>query len=282
MSGARQTQRGRSAANMLRYVLLLTIGLIVVLPLVWAVVASFKPLDEVYAFPPTWSLADPQWSNYNEAATRMPLPRFALNSALITVPSVVGAVLTSSMAGYAFAVLPWRGKRFWFALLLASLVVPTQVLLIPRFVMFHWLGWVGTYNKPLIVPAWLGGGAFNVLLFRQFFRTIPREVCEAAVLDGASRWQVYHRVLLPLSTPVIITAALLSFVIHWQEFLDPLIYLSDFRTYPLALGLRMYQSMAGTWGNLLMAASVMVLVPVAVLVVVFSRHISSGVRLGQS
>ncbi len=256
-----------------RYGLLVLGGVVVALPMLWAVMASLQPLDRVYTFPPSWSLDDPQWSNYREAATRMPLARFALNSLIISLASLFGAVLTSSMAGYAFARLPWRGKRFWFVLLLASLIVPAQMLLVPRFVIFQWLGWVGTY-KPLIVPAWLGGGAFNVLLFRQFFRTIPREVSEAAVLDGASSWHIYSRIMLPMAKPVVITAALLSLVIHWQEFMDPLIYLSDFRTYPLSLGLRMYQSMAGTWTNLLMAASLLSLVPVAVVFVLFSKHLS--------
>ncbi len=258
-----------------RYGLLLLVGLIVILPLAWAVTASLKPLEQVYEYPPTWSIDHPQWSNYRQAAVTMPLLRFALNSTIITVTSVIGAVLTSSMAGYAFARLPWRGKRFWFILLLASLIVPAQVLLIPRFIIFQWMGWVGTY-KPLIVPAWLGGGAFNVLLFRQFFRSIPREITEAAVIDGASAWHIYSRIMLPLSKPVLVTAALLSFVIHWQEFLDPLIYLSDFRTYPLALGLRMYQSMAGTWANLLMAASVIALAPVAVVFLLSNRHLAAA------
>ncbi len=261
-----------------RYVLLSGVALLAAMPLIWALLASLKPLDQVYAYPPTWSLDDPQWSNYPAAVSKLPLLRFGFNSTVITVASVIGAVLTASMAGYAFARLRWRGKRFWFLLLLASMLIPTQVLLIPRFMIFQSLGWVGTY-KPLIVPAWLGGGAFNVLLFRQFFRSIPREVEEAALLEGASRWQVYRWIMLPMAKPAVIAAALLSFVFHWQEFLDPLIYLSDFRTYPLSLGLRMYQSMAGTWGNLLMAAALISLLPVAALFVLCQKHIAGGLRL---
>ena len=268
----------RRAGTILRYGLLCGVSALVVLPLVWAVVASLKPLDEVYAFPPDWSLDNPQWSNYPTAAAKLPQLRFGLNSMVITVASVVGAVLTSSMAGYAFARLGWRGKRIWFVLLLASMLIPAQVLLIPRFLIVQWLGWVGTY-KPLIVPAWLGGGAFNVLLFRQFFRSIPREVEEAALLEGASRWQIYCRIMLPMAKPAEVAAALLSFVFHWQDFLNPLIYLSDFQTYPLSLGLRMYQSMAGTWANLLMAAALMSLLPVVVVFVVCQKHITGGLRL---
>ena len=280
MMAATHTPRSKRhlAGNVLAYLVLIAAGCFVALPLTWAVLASLKPLDEVYVFPPRWSTDSVQWSNYAQAAAIMPLARFFLNSVVIAVTSVAGAVLTSSMAGYAFARLPWRGKRFWFVLLLASLVIPAQVLLIPRFFVFQSLGWVGTY-KPLIVPAWLGGGAFNVLLFRQFFRTVPRELTEAALLDGASPWQIYLRIMLPLAKPAVIAAGLLSFVIHWQEFLDPLIYLSDFRTYPLSLGLRMYQSMAGVWGNLLMAASLLALLPVAVLFILLQKHLVGGLRI---
>ena len=273
---ARQRPARRPAAT--RYVLLIGTGCVVALPLLWALLASLKALDEFYAYPPTWSIEQPQWSNYRQAAAKLPLFRFLFNSTVITVSSVMGAVLTSSMAGYAFARLPWRGKRFWFVVLLASMMIPAQVLLIPRFLIFQTLGWVGTY-KPLIVPAWLGGGAFNVLLFRQFFRSIPREVEEAALIDGASPWQVFARIMLPAAKPAVVAAGLLSFVLHWQEFLDPLIYLSDFRTYPVALGLRMYQSLAGVWGNLLMAAALIALLPVAVVFGVFHRHLAGGLRV---
>lgn len=145
----------------------------------------------------------------------------------------------------------------------------------PRFLLFDALGWIGTY-KPLIVPAWLGGGAFNIFLFRQFFRAIPRELEEASCLDGATTWGTYWFIMMPAARPAVVVAALLSFVYHWQEFLDPLLYLSDFSTYPISLGLRMLQSMAGTWANLLMAASLISLIPVVVVFFVCERHITRG------
>ena len=245
------------------------------LPMAWAVVSSLKPLDEVYAFPPSFRVADPQWSNYREALTRLPVPRFLLNSLLITSTSVLGAVWASSMAGYALARGRFCGRGLCFLLVIGSMLFPAQVLLVPRFILYDLLGWVGTY-KPLIVPAWLGGGAFNVFLFRQFFRATPREYDDAAQLDGATAWQTYLHVLLPIAKPAVITAILLSFVYHWQDFLDPLIYLSDFKTYPISLGLRMYQSMAGTWANLLMAASIVALVPVLIVFVICERYVMRG------
>lgn len=253
---------------------------VMVLPLVWAVASSIKPLDEVYAFPPSFWANDPQWTNYAEAATRLPLFRFLLNSLVISISAATGAVLTSSMAGYALARFSFRGRTLCMVIVIASMLMPTMVLLIPRYVLFSSLGWVGTY-KPLIVPAWLGGGAFNILLFRQFFRRVPRELDEAAMLDGATPWQTYWNVLLPAVRPATVTAALLSFVIHWREFLDPLIYLSDFQTFPISLGLRMYQSLSGTWMNLLMAASVVALVPVFVLFVVGEKWLLVGLGVVQ-
>ena len=179
------------------------------------------------------------------------------------------------MAGYALARLRFRGRRLCFWLIVGSMLVPAQVLLVPRFLLFDLLGWVNTY-KPLIVPAWLGGGAFNIFLFRQFFLSIPSELGDAAELDGASVWQTYRHIYIPAARPAVVTAALLSFVYHWQDFLDPLIYLSDFMTYPISLGLRMYQSMADTWANLLMATSLIALLPVAIVFLLCDRYIMRG------
>lgn len=248
------------------------------LPVVWAALSSLKPLDEIYAFPPSFTVSDPQWSNYSEAMARLPVLRFLLNSLLITAASTVGAVLTASMAGYALARLKFRGRSLLFALLMLSMIIPAQVLLIPRFLLYDLLGWVNTY-KPLIVPAWLGGGAFNIFLFRQFFRTIPLHLEEASSLVGATPWQSYWHVMLPVARPATITALLLSFVYHWQDFLDPLIYLSDFQTYPISLGIRMFQSQAGTWANLLMATSLIALVPVAIMFFLCEKHIMRGLRI---
>ncbi len=257
------------------YLSLIAVCAVMLMPVAWALMSSLKPLEEVYTFPPSFSLTDPQWSNYAEALTRLPVARFLANSILIAGVSVVGAVLTSSMAGYILARGRFRGRRLCFLLVIASMLIPGPVLLVPRFLLFDLLGWVDTY-KPLIVPAWLGGGAFNIFLFRQFFRAIPREVDDAARLDGATMWQTYWHILLPMAKPAAVTAALLSFVYHWQDFLDPLIYLSDFNTYPISLGLRMYQSMAGTWANLLMATSLIALIPVAIVFFLCEGHIMRG------
>lgn len=242
------------------------------LPLLWTLATSVKPLEEAYAFPPTLWPREWRWSNYAQVFEQLPFVRFVLNSLVITLGAVVGAVLTSSMAGYALARLAWRGKRLWFVLLLASMMLPAQVLLIPHFLIAGSLDWIGTY-KPLIVPAWLGGGAFNVFVFRQYARMIPRELEESALLDGATRWQFYRHVLMPLARPIVVTVAFLSFVYHWQAFLNPLLYLSDFRTFTVSVGLRMFQTMAGTWINVLMAATVLAALPPLLLFAVLQRFL---------
>lgn len=281
LRGHRSRHR-RRLWTFLRLGVLVVFGLGFMLPLIWAFCASLKPLDQVYVFPPQFRPRPPQWDNYRQildpGVARLPFPRFLLNTAVISVASVIGTVLTSSMAGYALARLPWRSREFWFIVLLITMMLPGQVLLIPHFLIYKNLGWVNTY-KPLIVPAWLGGGAFFVFLFRQFFRSVPRELEEAALIDGASRWQIYWELMLPLARPAVATVAVLSFIGHWQEFMGPLIYLSDFERYPISLGLRMFQNIGGSWTNLLMAASLVSLLPLAVLFLLVQRYFVRGLFL---
>ena len=257
------------------YAALLPFVFLALWPIVWALGISLAPLDEVYSGGRSLFASDAQWGNYREAASRLPLARFLLNSLFISGASVIGAVLTSSMAGYALARVRFRGRGWVLVAVLASMMVPGAVLLVPRFLLYDALGWVGTY-KPLIVPAWLGGGAFNVLLFRQFFRTVPASVADAARLDGATPWQTYRFVLLPMVKPAVVAAAMLSFVYHWQSFMDPLIYLSDYHKHPISLGLRMYQSTSSTYPNLLMAVSLIALAPVAMMFFVGERWVMRG------
>lgn len=257
---------------------LLAVSLIFLTPVLWAMSAALKPLDEAYRFPPSLSIETLQWSNFPTALGRLPYARFVANTLVLCIATVIGTVLTASMAGYSLSRLRWPGRSVCFGLVLVTMMFPQQILLIPHFLMFSKLGWVNTY-KPLIVPAWLGGGAFFVFLFRQFFRRIDPAYDEAALLDGATHWQVYRYIMLPMARPAVVTVAVLAFLGTWHEFLAPLIYLSDIDRYPLSLGLRMYQALEGAWVNLLMAASLVAVVPVAVLFLLAQRHIISALRL---
>ncbi len=260
------------------YAVLLALCLLQVGPFIWAIQTSLSPLEDAFTVEQSGhaeqlvSDAGLTGQYYADVFKTLPFGRYLLNSLIISLSGTIGAVLTSAMAGYALARLPIRFKGVWFGLLIASMMMPTQILLLSHFLMFESLGWFGTY-KPLIVPAWLGGGAFNVFLFRQAFRSISREVEEAALTDGATRWQFFTRILLPMSRPTVVVVAILSFVFHWQSFLYPLIYLSDFETFPVSVGLRMYQTLAGTWVNELMAASVIAMIPVVLVFAIGQRWI---------
>jgi multiple sugar transport system permease protein len=269
---------GITAGNVMAMIVLLALSIGFLLPFIWSFSASLKPLGKVYEFPPGLMVGDPHWINYPEALGKLPFGRFLLNTLVICLASVAGQLLTGSMAGYAFARLRWPGRNVMFFILLAGMMLPSEVLLIPHFVLFQKLDWVNTY-KPLIVPSWLGGSAFFIFLFRQFFRAVPSELEQAARLDGASEWQIYWRIFLPLSKPVLITVGLMSFVAHWQEFMRPLIYLSDFNRYPVSMGLRMYQTMEGSFVNLLMAASLVATVPLVILFLVGQRYFTRSLLL---
>ena len=258
--------------------ILLVLGAAFLFPILWSVTASIKPLGEVYEFPPRLWVQDPQWSNYERAMSKLPFFAFMANTVIITVAATAGQVFSSSLVGYAFARLRWRGRELWFIVLLATMMLPGQILLIPHYLIYKNLGWVNTY-KPLIVPYWLGGGAFFIFLFRQFFKGIPRELEEAARIDGASDWQIYSRIFLPNAKPAIATVAVMSFIGHWKEFMGPLIYLSDFQRYPISLGLHMYNSLEGSWINYLMAASVVALGPLVILFFLAQRYFVKGLLL---
>lgn len=261
-----------------RYILLLSVTVLLCMPLLWALSTSLRPLEEAYRTDVPMLSDPPRWDNYAHALDRLPMWRFAFNSFVISAASVFGTLLSTSLAGYAFARMQWRGRSLCFALVLATLVIPSQIYLIPHFLLFKYLGWINTY-KPLIVPSFLAVDTFYVFLFRQFFKSIPRALSDAAVLDGAGHGQVYRHIMLPLAKPVVITVAVMNFIYHWQDFLRPLIYLNDFEKYPIALGLRMYQTMEGDWVNYLMAASLLSLIPVALLFLFAQRFIARGMAL---
>lgn len=261
------------------YVVALGLSVVFLFPLVWAVGASLKPLLEVYRYPPSLLFWPLRWDNYTEAIAKLPFLRFITNTLMISTAATLGQVLSASMVGYAFARLRWRGRNFWFVCLLATMMLPGQVLLIPNYLIFKNLGWVNTY-KPLIVPAWLGGGAFFIFLFRQFFRGVPADLTDAAHIDGASEIRIYASIILPLARPVMITVGVLSFMGNWQEFMMPLIYLSDYQLYPISMGLRMYQQVeGGSYVHYLMAASVVALCPLVLLFFFAQRHITQSLLL---
>jgi multiple sugar transport system permease protein len=266
------------------YALLVIGSALFIVPFLFALSASLKKLDGVYAYPPTLIPAEPQWANYTRAVTLLPFGLFLANSCLVTVACVVGQLLTGALVAYSFARLRWPGRDVMFIVLLSTMMLPGQVTMIPTFIMWTHLrdltgiDWVGTF-KPLIVPAFLGGAPVYIFLMRQFFKGIPLELEEAARIDGCSTFQIFRRIVLPLSRPVLATVGVLSFISHWHDFMGPLIYLDRVETYTLQLGLRMFQTVNGGFTHYLMAASILVLMPVLLLFFFAQRQLVRGIAL---
>ena len=184
-------------------------------------------------------------------------------------------LLSSSLVGYGFARLRFRGRNLWFVLTIASIMLPPQVTLIPLYILFHQLGWLDTF-LPLIVPSWFGGGALNIFLMRQFFLGIPKEIDDAALIDGAGPFTIWWRIYVPLSRPVMVTVALLTTLGIWNDFLGPLIYLTRPENYTLALGLSRFQGQFVTRSDYLMAISTLMVIPMVILFVFAQRYIVKG------
>lgn len=271
-------------AQVASYVALCTLGALFLMPFVWALSASFKSNAAIYEFPPNFIPNPAHPENYREAFSVLPFWQFAMNSAFITLTCVVGQVLTGSVVAYSFARLRWPGREAWFVVLLGTLMLPPQVTMVSTFVGWTQLrgvtgrDWVDTFY-PLIVPSFLGGSGMLIFLMRQFFKTLPLELDDAARIDGCSTWTTFWRVMLPLSRPVLATVAVLSFIGHWHDFLGPLIYLNSVNNYTLQIGLRMFQDINGSRMNLLMAASMIVLLPVLILFFCAQRYLVKGIVL---
>jgi len=254
-------------------------------PLLWLVSTALKPIEETMRVPPVWIPSKLMWTNFADAMTYgadklgyIPFLVYARNTLILCVLVVAGTVASNTLVAYSFARLKWKGRDAMFAATLATMMVPFPVLMVPTFALFRHLEWIGTF-RPLWVPAWFGS-AFSIFLLRQFFRTIPFELSEAAKIDGASEWRVFRDVVLPLCKPAIAVVALFSFMGTWNDFLGPLIYLLDQKTFTLALGLQFYQSQhGGTQWNLLMAASTIVVAPVIVLFFFTQRLFIQGIAL---
>jgi ABC-type glycerol-3-phosphate transport system permease component len=257
------------------YGFLVLVAVVLLLPLVWMLSASLKGDEEIFAIPPTWIPETFQWSNYAEVFERMPFLAYLRNTTFITVLTIVGTVLSSSLVAYAFACLHWPGRDKLFIFVIATMMLPLHVIMVPLYVIFRELGWLNTF-KPLIVPAWLGGGAFNIFLLRQFFLGIPKELFDAARIDGCSEFRIYRTIALPLARPALITVAILTFMFAWNDFLGPLIYLSDQAKNTLALGLALFVGQHSTEWGILMAASIIMMIPMMVIFFAFQRYFIRG------
>lgn len=268
----------RLVGRALLHAILILLGITFMVPLVWTLSTSLKLPGLVFTRPIQW-IPDPiRWENYREVWTILPMHLFIRNTMIISVASVIGAIISTSLCGFSFARLRWPGRNQLFALVVGTMMLPGAVLLVPQFILFRTLGWIDTF-LPLIVPAWLGGGAFYIFLYRQFCSNIPYEMDEAAIMDGAGYFRIYWQIILPLTRPALITIGLFSFLSHYNDFMGPLIYLNSNRLYTLSLGLRMYQGRFGYDWHWVMAASAITIAPVLVIFFVAQEQFISGVQL---
>lgn len=257
---------------------LLVIGAIVFfLPFFWMVSTSLKPLNETMQVPPKWWPSVPQWQNYPQAVAGMKhFWLFTLNTLIVAVLSVIGTVLSSALAAYGFSRLQWKNRERVFILVMAGMMLPFAVSVVPMYALFRNLDWIGTL-KPLWVPAFFAP-AFSVFLLRQFFLTLPRELNEAARIDGCSEFRIFWQIILPLSKPALAVVALFQFLGSWNDFFGPLVYLTEPKHFTLALALQNFQSQhGGTPWHYLMAAVVLVTLPVVVLYFLCQRSLTEGI-----
>lgn len=260
------------------YLLLLAGSVVMLIPLAWLVRSSVMGLSQIFIFPPEW-LPDPwRWDNYPKALTTIPFARYFGNTLLILAPTVIGTLITASLAAFGFSRLQWPGRDWVFGVLLSALMLPYAVTLIPTFLMWARIGLINTY-WPLVLPDWFGGTIFYVFLLRQFFLTLPRELDEAAIIDGANPLQVLRHVVVPLSRPALITVGIFSALFEWNDFLGPLIYLNDSRQFTLALGLAEFTGLYTSQWHLLMAAATVVIAPVLALFLFAQRYFIEGITL---
>lgn len=267
--------------RLMLYPVTIALGVLFVFPFAWTVASSLKTPAEMYAFPPIVLPAHPQFHNYYTALTDFPFMLWFRNTLQIVILHTAGVLITASLVAYGFARFEFRGKGVLFTMTLATMMLPSQVSLIPRFILFHYMGWIDTFY-PLWVPAWFGGGAFAIFLLRQFILTLPRELDEAAVIDGASYFRVYWNILMPLCAPAIATLAILTVIGSWDAFLDPVIFLQTSEHFTVAIGLWFFKSQefaVTPTDHLLMAATVASIIPPITLFFSFQRYFVQGIVL---
>lgn len=259
------------------YVMLVLCSCVFMIPIAWMISTSLMPLNDTLLLPPKWIPSQIQWENYPHAIESLQnFGRLTFNSLFICGMSVIGTVISSALTAYGFSRIEWRGRDTLFWAVPASMMIPFYVIMVPLFSLFKDLNMLGT-SLPLWFPTFFAS-SFSVFLLRQFFRTLPKELNEAARLEGCSEFRIFWQIILPLSKPALLIVAIFQFMWSWNDFLGPMIYLTDAKDYTLALGLEAFQSQhGGTPWNLLMAASTLVSIPVIILFFLSQRYFIEGI-----
>jgi len=273
-----QSQRlQQRVTHTLSHLILISGAVVMVLPFLWMLSTSFKAPGKTFVYPPEWIPAPIVWENYPNMWTALPFGKFFIDSVKIAGLTTIGQLVTCSMAAFAFSILKFRGREFLFLLLIATLMIPYQVTLIPTFILFSKIGWVGTH-LPLWVPAFWGG-AFGTFLLRQFYLTIPIDLAESARIDGASIWQIFRYIYVPLSGPAMAALAIFTFMWSWNDLLNPLIYVAELDQLTLTIGLSFFQNQYGGKWTLMMAGAVVSILPILVIFFFAQKYFIQGIAM---
>lgn len=279
ISRSRTAHRAVRLRALLKHIVIIGFGLLMLYPVLWLISSSFKPNQIIFSspglIPQTWTFEN--YVNGWKGLQGVSFGRFFANSAFISVMSVLGNLVTCSMAAYAFGRLNFRFKGLWFSLMLVTIMLPYHVVLVPQYVIYSKLEWINTYF-PLILPKWLAHDSFFILLMVQFIRGLPKELDESATIDGCSQRQIYFRIILPLLVPALISTAIFTFIWSWDDFFSQMIYLSDINLFTVQLGIRSLFDPSGQsdWGGLL-AMSALSLLPITVIFLAFQRYFLEGI-----
>ena len=279
---ARSAKRQKWIGRTILYLVAILSSLLFMLPFAWTVFSSLKTPSELYIFPPSWLPNTPQFGNYAEVFTVAPFGLWLWNSVIVAGLSTFGAVFSAAITGYSFARFRYPGRNFIFLITLSTMMLPAEVTLIPLYLLFNKIGWLDSY-KPLIVPAFFGGGAFLIFMMRQFFMTIPMDLDEAARIDGASYLRIFLQIILPLSLPALATASIITFIGDWNSFLFPYIILNTKEKFTIGIGIKYFQTVASNIDsmepreNLLMAASLMMTAPIILIFFLAQRYFVRGI-----
>ena len=273
------TRKETTAGKIGRYLamaLLLGLSIVVLIPLVWTICMALKPDGEIYNgkfFPNTL-----QWSNFYKAVTSIDFFLYLGNTMKIVVPNVIGQVISCALVAYGFARFNFKGKRVWFLILLATMMIPGQITMIPQFLLYRQIGWINTY-LPLTVPAFFATSGYNVFLLRSYMSGIPKDFDEAATIDGAGPVRIFTTIMLPMCKPVLTAITVFTFMGTWNDFNGPLIYLYDAKKYTLSLGLSFFKGLYTSQWNLLMAATVLVMLPILIIFFLAQDYIIDGISI---
>lgn len=261
------------------YFILILTSVICIVPFFWMILTSFKTNAEALRFPPT--LLPQKWilTNFSKGLARADFGRFTMNTLFLSVTCTMGTVISAALVAYGFSHFKARGSKVWYTLLLSTMMLPAQVTLVPQYLIYYRMGMLDSY-WPMIIPSWLGGGAFNIFLYCQFFKSLPKELNEAAEIDGANTLQTFLRVMIPSVKAVSICVGVMSLVYHWNDFYTPLIYLNSSQKYTIAIGLQFLNSSQGTSKiGMMMAVALTTMLPVLLLFFLLQKYFIQGIKI---